>query len=113
MADTVLSGQELVEKINHEFWFYNPRDVNSLVVDAKFKDGVLSYTWAGFSECHENNQQFSRALDHGDGRITVFANVAFQQLDANGLSDGNKECPVLILYNQSHFPELTSLSLRR
>ncbi len=113
MADVILSGQELVEKINHEFWFYNPEDANSLVTDAELKDRILSYVWAGFSECHDSSFQFSRALDHGDGRITVFAIVFLQRLDSNGLSNVNEERPVLMLYNRSHFPELANLALSR
>lgn len=113
MADRILSGRELVEKINRQYWFYNIEDENSLVTDAKFENGILSCVWAGFSECHESSYQFTRALDHGDGHITVFATIAFQRLDSEGLSNGTEESPVLMIYHQSRFPKLAGLSLSR
>lgn len=102
MADVLVSGLDLVNKINSERWFYSPQDKNSLVTDAKLEDGTLSYVWAGFSECHDSSYSFSRALDHGDGRITVFANVSFQHLDSSGVSRGIEERPVLVLYDLRH-----------
>ena len=105
MPQKVLSGRELVWKINHEKWFYHPKDENSLVTDAKFKKGILSYVWAGFNECHESSYQFTRAFQR-NGRINVFANISFLRLDSTGLNRNNQETLVLTLYDLSHFSKL-------
>lgn len=106
MAVVALSGRQLVWKINHEWWFYNPNDANSLVTDASLRKGVLNYTWAGFSECHESNFCFTRATDHGDGHISVFAVIAFQRLDGSGFHAGDEERLVAQFFDRRHFPDL-------
>ena len=111
MLDTVLSGRRLVEKLNQESWFDDRENSNSLIRGAEFIGGILSYAWAGFSD-HDRSYYFTKAVDHGDGRITVFANVHFYLLNNEGTSGGVEERPVIVLYDICHFPELVRRELR-